>query len=209
MATVQPAPEHRWPKESAVDAVGLAASANYLAFDIDIVFGVRYLFSASAVMNFSGDVFTMSIELHFSRRERQIMDVVFAREEATVRQIQAELPDPPTDMAVRRLLQILEEKGHLRRRMEGREVSGPQEWIAIRIGGDILRHEVADRDREQFPLEYEAWKAGRATPGTPLSLLVSEAPTVVLILVQRGRIARRYTNHPNRSEPFVEQGRIS
>ena len=64
----------------------------------------------------------MTSELHLSRRERQIMDVVFARGEATVRQIQAELPDPPTGMAVRRLLHILEEKGHLSRLMEGREV---------------------------------------------------------------------------------------
>ncbi len=59
---------------------------------------------------------------HFSRRERQIMDVVFARGEATVNQVCAEIPDAPTDMAVRRMMHILEEKGHLRRRQEGREV---------------------------------------------------------------------------------------
>jgi predicted transcriptional regulator len=58
----------------------------------------------------------------FSRRERQIMDVVFAKGEATVNQICAEIPDAPTDMAVRRMMHILEEKGHLRRRQEGREV---------------------------------------------------------------------------------------
>src|SRR4051812_20335264 len=59
---------------------------------------------------------------HLSRRERQIMDLMFARGEATVRQIQAGLPDPPTDMAVRRMLHILEEKKYLRRRQQGREV---------------------------------------------------------------------------------------
>ena len=59
---------------------------------------------------------------HLSRRERQIMEVVFARGEATVNQICAEIPDAPTDMAVRRMMHILEEKGHLRRRKEGREV---------------------------------------------------------------------------------------
>ena len=59
---------------------------------------------------------------HFSRRERQIMAVVFARGEATVNQICAEIPDAPTGMAVRRMMHILEEKGHLRRRQEGREV---------------------------------------------------------------------------------------
>ncbi len=56
-----------------------------------------------------------------SRRERQIMEVIYARGEATVNQITDALPDPPTSMAVRRMMHILEEKGHLRRR-EGREV---------------------------------------------------------------------------------------
>ena len=46
-----------------------------------------------------------------SRRERQIMDVVYALGSGTVRQIQAQLPDPPTDMAVRRMLHILEDAG--------------------------------------------------------------------------------------------------
>lgn len=57
-----------------------------------------------------------------SRRERQIMDVLYARGEATVNQIAEALPDPPTVMAVRRMMHILEEKGHLRRREQGREV---------------------------------------------------------------------------------------
>ena len=57
-----------------------------------------------------------------TRRERQIMDVMFTRGEATVNQIAEALPDPPTAMAVRRMLHILEEKGHLRRRGQGREV---------------------------------------------------------------------------------------
>ena len=50
------------------------------------------------------------------------MDIVFAKGEATVNQICANLPDPPTTMAVRRMMHILEEKGHLKRREEGREV---------------------------------------------------------------------------------------
>ena len=58
----------------------------------------------------------------FSRRERQIMDIVFARGEATVLQIAQALPDPPTPMAVRRMVHILLEKGHVHGRMEGREV---------------------------------------------------------------------------------------
>jgi predicted transcriptional regulator len=57
-----------------------------------------------------------------SRRERQIMDAVFALGEATVNQVVEAIPAPPTAMAVRRLMHILEEKGHLRRRESGREV---------------------------------------------------------------------------------------
>lgn len=57
----------------------------------------------------------------FSRRERQIMNIVFARQGATVREICEQLPDPPTPMAVRRMLAILLEKGHLKRKPQGRE----------------------------------------------------------------------------------------
>lgn len=64
----------------------------------------------------------MSDSSKLSRRERQIMDILFARGEATVNQIAEALPDPPTPMAVRRMMHILEEKGHLRRREQGREV---------------------------------------------------------------------------------------
>lgn len=56
-----------------------------------------------------------------SRRERQIMDVIYAHEEATAAQILAELPDPPTGGALRTLIRILESKGHLTHRQNGRE----------------------------------------------------------------------------------------
>lgn len=55
-----------------------------------------------------------------SRRERQIMEILYAAEEATVVEVQQRLPEPPTEMAIRRLLSILEEKGHIRRRKVGR-----------------------------------------------------------------------------------------
>ena len=57
-----------------------------------------------------------------SRRERQIMDAVFALGEATVNKVVESIPSPPTAMSVRRTMHILEEKGHLRRRKDGREV---------------------------------------------------------------------------------------
>jgi predicted transcriptional regulator len=64
----------------------------------------------------------MSESSELSRRERQIMDAVFALGEATVNQVVEAIPSPPTAMAVRRMMHILEEKGHLRRRKSGREV---------------------------------------------------------------------------------------
>lgn len=56
---------------------------------------------------------------HLSRRERQIMDILHARREATAAEVLAALPDPPSYSAVRALLRILEEKGHARHRREG------------------------------------------------------------------------------------------
>ena len=64
----------------------------------------------------------MSEPVELSRRERQIMDAVFALGEATVNQVVEAIPSPPTAMAVRRMMHILEEKGQLRRRKTGREV---------------------------------------------------------------------------------------
>jgi predicted transcriptional regulator len=49
-----------------------------------------------------------------SRRERQIMDVLYRRESATAAEVMESLPDPPGYSAVRALLRILEQKGHIR-----------------------------------------------------------------------------------------------
>jgi BlaI family penicillinase repressor len=56
-----------------------------------------------------------------SKRERQIMDVVYAHGEATVSQMLADMPEPPMRGALRTLVRILERKGHLTRRQSGRE----------------------------------------------------------------------------------------
>lgn len=54
-----------------------------------------------------------------SRRERQIMGVVYELGRATAEEIRAKLPDPPTNSSVRVLLRILEEKGHLTHERDG------------------------------------------------------------------------------------------
>jgi BlaI family penicillinase repressor len=54
-----------------------------------------------------------------SRRERQIMDVLFRHGRATAAEVQAQLPDPPSYSAVRAMLRILETKGHTRHEQDG------------------------------------------------------------------------------------------
>ncbi len=56
-----------------------------------------------------------------SRRERQIMDIVYARGRASAAEVRESLPDAPTDSSVRTLLRLLEEKGHLTHVKEGRK----------------------------------------------------------------------------------------
>ena len=58
-------------------------------------------------------------EVHLSRRERQIMDIVYQHGAVSVADVVEGLPDPPSYSAVRALLRILEEKGHLKHRKEG------------------------------------------------------------------------------------------
>jgi BlaI family penicillinase repressor len=59
-------------------------------------------------------------EIHLSRRERQIMDVIYARGQASAAEVHRGIPDRPSYSAIRALLRILETKGHLRHRMRGK-----------------------------------------------------------------------------------------
>jgi predicted transcriptional regulator len=54
-----------------------------------------------------------------SRRERQIIDILYTQGRATAAEVQASLPDPPSYSAVRAMLRILEEKGHVRHQQDG------------------------------------------------------------------------------------------
>src|SRR6476619_4946806 len=54
-----------------------------------------------------------------SRRERQILDILYQRGQATAAEVQAALPEPPSYSAVRALLRILEEKGHVLHQQDG------------------------------------------------------------------------------------------
>jgi predicted transcriptional regulator len=77
-----------------------------------------------------------------SRRERQVMDILFRRGTATVAEVMGDLPEPPTYSAVRSILRILAEKGLVAHREDGpRYVYAP----AVSTRGaqeEALRHVV-------------------------------------------------------------------
>jgi BlaI family transcriptional regulator, penicillinase repressor len=54
-----------------------------------------------------------------SRRERQIIDILYTQGRATAAEVQSLLPDPPSYSAVRAMLRILEEKGHVHHEQDG------------------------------------------------------------------------------------------
>ena len=54
-----------------------------------------------------------------SRRERQIMDILYQRGKASANDVLEAMPDPPSYSAVRAMLRVLEEKGHVKHQAEG------------------------------------------------------------------------------------------
>ncbi|HEV8150821.1 MAG TPA: BlaI/MecI/CopY family transcriptional regulator [Gemmatimonadales bacterium] len=80
--------------------------------------------------------------LTLSRRERQIMDVVYRLGQATAAEIHVALPDPPTYTSVRGLLRVLLEKGHLTYQEEGRRYVYRPSTPRPAAGASSLRHVV-------------------------------------------------------------------
>ena len=60
------------------------------------------------------------VDVSLSRRERQIMDLVYRMGQASAADIHRDLPDAPTYTTVRGLLRILVEKGHLQSEQDGK-----------------------------------------------------------------------------------------
>ena len=78
----------------------------------------------------------MKEPLPLSRRERQIMDIVYQLGEVSAQQVQQRLADPPSYSAVRTLLGRLEDKGQLSHRDQGgRYLYSP-----------LVKHETATRN---------------------------------------------------------------
>jgi BlaI family transcriptional regulator, penicillinase repressor len=77
-----------------------------------------------------------------SRRERQVMNVLFRRGEATVAEVLADLPDPPTYSAVRSILRILAQKGLITHRAEGPRYVYLPAVSTDRAADEALQHVV-------------------------------------------------------------------
>jgi predicted transcriptional regulator len=56
---------------------------------------------------------------HLSRREREMMDIIFAKGRATASEVMEAMADAPTYSAVRATLRVLEQKGHLKHQLDG------------------------------------------------------------------------------------------
>lgn len=106
---------------------------------------------------------------HLSRRESQIMDVVYELGRASAADVRERLPDAPSYSAVRALLRVLEDKGHLRHEHDGpRYVYLPttpreraRETAMLRVvrtffGGSTERAVAALLDLEGGGLDAEA-----------------------------------------------------
>ena len=114
---------------------------------------------------------TNSAQSQLSRRERQIMDVVYRLGKASVTDVLERLPDPPSYSAVRALMRILEEKGHLTHRQEGQSYIYRPSQARAKAGQSALRRvlrtffsgsiqealasHLADSDAKQTPEELE------------------------------------------------------
>ena len=85
---------------------------------------------------------TTSPYADLSRRERQIMDVLFKRKSATVAEIQQYLDDTPAYNSIRVLLTILEKKGHVVHEKEGQKYVYRSRYSEERMKRTALKHIV-------------------------------------------------------------------
>ena len=121
-----------------------------------------------------------------TKRERQIMDVLYALGEATAAEIQARLDDPPTYTPVRGLLRILESKGHVGHHREGTRFVFAPRTPREHAGVSSLAHVV----RTFF--DGSPAKAVAALIGTHASASEEELQRLeLLIKAQRARSSNR------------------
>jgi predicted transcriptional regulator len=104
---------------------------------------------------------------HLSRRERQIMDALYRRGRATAMEVLEELPDPPSCTAIRTLLRILEDKGHIRHTQEGARYVYAPRVSRERARRSVLENLVRnffDGSREKLMAALLDGGAGKLSP---------------------------------------------
>jgi predicted transcriptional regulator len=84
----------------------------------------------------------VDIQGKLSRRERQIVDILYRKGRATVAEVMEEIPDPPSYSAVRTTLRILEEKGHVTHVEDGPRYVYSPAVAPDSARKDALRHVV-------------------------------------------------------------------
>lgn len=120
-------------------------------------------------------------EIALSRRERQIMDLLFAAGSATGQEIQQQLPDPPSYSTVRTILRVLERKGYVRHREEGlRYVYEPA------VARDLARKSALQRLLRTF-FDGSAQQAVAALLDPRVSRISRKQLDEIAELVQRAR----------------------
>ena len=78
-------------------------------------------------------------DAHLSRRERQIMDIIYGLREASATQVLEAMSNPPTRTAVRTILRILEQKGQLKHIKRGREFIYQPVYARKRVAQSALK----------------------------------------------------------------------
>jgi len=87
----------------------------------------------------------MAIGGGLSRREREVMEIIHRRGQATAAEVRSEMAEAPTDAAVRSTLRILVRKGHL-----AIEQDGPRYVYSPTIAPEAARASALDRLVQTF-----------------------------------------------------------
>jgi predicted transcriptional regulator len=114
-----------------------------------------------------------------SRRERQILDILYAQGRATAAEIQAALPDPPSYSAVRALLRVLEDKGHVRH-----QADGPRYIYVPRVSRDKARRSALKHLVETFFSGSEADAAAALLDPSASTLSREELDRIESLIVR-------------------------
>ena len=80
------------------------------------------------------------IDTKLSARERQIMDVIYQAGQATVTEVRQQMHEPPGYSSVRTFMNILEDKGHLTHKQDGRRYVYRPTRPRRAAGRSVLRH---------------------------------------------------------------------